>query len=84
MQGIAQQNNGVQYDLNFINVFSKYALVAPTNSKDEAAVTAAFSAVLLLTAPRGQRYLQTNMCKVFFNLILAAYTKINNKKRFAN
>lgn len=46
IQGIARQCNGVRYLLTVIDVFSMYACVAPTKSKDAASVPSAFRAVL--------------------------------------
>ena len=39
MQAIAHQNKGARYQRTVIDVFSKYAWVAPVKSKDAAAVT---------------------------------------------
>ena len=39
MQATARQNKGARYLLTVIDVFSKYAWVAPVKSKDAAAVT---------------------------------------------
>ena len=52
MQAITRQNTGARYLLTVIEVFSKYAWVAPVKSKDAAAVTEAFRQILNAAAPR--------------------------------
>ena len=65
MQAIARQNNGARYLLTVIDVFSKYAWVAPVKSKNAAAVTEAFNQMLNAAAPRHPNRLQTDNGKEF-------------------
>ena len=57
MQGIARQNDGIRYLLTVINVFSKFAWVAPVKSKNALAVTTAFRNVFDAAKPRKPRRL---------------------------
>ena len=84
MQAIARQNKGARYLLTVIDVFTKYAWVAPIKSKDAAAVTEAFRQILKAVAPRHPNRLQTDKGKEFFNVSFAALMKRHNIQHFAN
>ena len=75
MQAIARQNKGARYLLTVIDVFSKFAWVAPIKSKDAATVTEAFQQILASAAPRHPRRLQTDKSKEFFNSTFAGLMK---------
>ena len=84
MQAIARQNKGARYLLTVIDVFSKYAWVAPVKSKDAAAVTEAFRYILNVAAPRHPNRLQTDKGKEYFNAIVDALIKRHNILHFAS
>ena len=84
MQAIARQNGGARYLLTVIDVFSKYAWVAPVKSKDAKAVTEAFHQVLETAAPRHPGRLQTDKGKEFFNSKFAGLMKRRNIEHFAS
>ena len=81
MQAIDRQNKGARYLLTVIDVFSKFAWVAPVKSKDAAALSAAFQQILVLATPRHPRRLQTDKGKEFFNSTFACVMK--RHKHFA-
>lgn len=84
MQGIARQNHGMRYMLTVIDVFSKFAWVAPVKSKDAKSVSEAFAKVLFDAAPRKPRRLQTDKGKEFFNSSFEALMKRNDIQHFAS
>ena len=83
MQAIARQKKGARYLLTVIDVFSKYAWVAPVKSKDSAAVTEAFRQILNAASPRHPNRLQTDKGKELFNAPFAALMKRHNIQHFA-
>ena len=84
MQGLAQQNDGMRYLLTVIDVFSKFAWVAPVKSKDGTAVTAAFREVLERVAPRRPRRLQTDKGKEFYKTTFTNLMRRHGIKHFAS
>jgi transposase InsO family protein len=84
MQALARQNGGMRYLLTVIDVFSKYAWVAPVKSKDATSVTAAFRQVLNEAAPRIPRRLQTDKGKEFFNSSFSALLRREEIEHFAS
>ena len=84
MQAIARQNGGARYMLTVIDVFSKFAWVAPIKSKDAAAVTEGFRHVLETALPRHPRRLQTDKGKEFFNSSFTALMKRHTIQHFAS
>ena len=84
MQAIARQNKGARYLLTVIDVFSKFAWVAPVKSKDAATVTKAFQQILASVASRHPRQLQTDKGKEFFNSKFASVIKRHNIQHFAS
>ena len=84
MQAIARQNGGARYLLTVIDVFSKYAWVAPVKSKDAKTVTEAFHQVLVTAAPRHPGRLQTDKGKEFFNSNFASLMKRRKIEHFAS
>ena len=84
MQGLARQNNVMRYLLTVIDVFSKFAWVAPVKSKDGAAVTAAFREVLEGAAPRRPRRLQTDNSKEFYNTSFTNLMRRHGIQHFAS
>ena len=84
MQAIARQNGGARYLLTVIDVFSKYAWVAPVKSKDAKAITEAFRHVLETANPRRPNRLQTDKGKEFFNSNFVGLMKRHNIQHFAS
>jgi len=84
MQTLARQNNGMRYLLTVIDVFSKFAWVAPVKSKDASAISLAFKEVLEEAAPRRPRRLQTDKGKEFFNSSFAALMRRHSIQHFAS
>ena len=84
MQALARQNDGYRYILTVIDVFSKYAWVAPVRSKDASTVTNAFQQILDLAAPRKPHRVQSDKGKEFFNKDFAALTKRHSIDHFAS
>ena len=71
MQPLKRWNRGTQYLLTVIDVFSKYAWVAPLKSKTGKAVTAALESILRRSGGRRPRRLQTDKGKEFCNTTFA-------------
>jgi len=84
MQGIARQNQGMRYLLTVIDVFSKFAWVAPVKSKDGKSVSEAFAKILFDAAPRKPRRLQTDKGKEFFNSSFEGLMNLNDIQHFAS
>ena len=84
MQGIARQNHGMRYILTVIDVFSKFAMAIPVNSKDAKAITAAFKQALTVANPRHPRHLQTDKGKEFFNSDFQTLMKRHGIHHFAS
>ena len=84
MQSISRQNNGMRYMLTVIDVFSKFAWVAPVKSKDATTITSAFKDVLNQAAPRKPKRLQTDKGKEFFNSSFAQLMKHYGIEHFAS
>lgn len=84
MQDLARQNGGQRYMLTVIDVFSKFAWVAPVKSKDAETISAAFIQVLKDSAPRVPKRLQTDKGKEFFNSSFAALLKRHGISHFAS
>ena len=63
MQAIASHKTGARYFLTVIDVFSKFAWVAPVKLKNAATVTKAFQQILASAAPRQSRRLQTDKAR---------------------
>jgi transposase InsO family protein len=84
MQGLARQNGGMRYILTVIDVFSKFAWVAPVKSKDAPTIVEAFRAVLERAAPRKPRRLQTDKGKEFFNKDFATLMRQQDIHHFAS
>ena len=84
MQAISRQNKGARYLLTVIDVFSKFACIAPVKSKDAATVTEAFQQILASAAPCHMRRLQTDRGKECINSTFADLMKRHNILHFAN
>ena len=84
MQALSRQNGGMRYLLTVIDVFSKFAWVAPVKAKDAAAVTAAFRQILEQSAPRRPNRLQTDKGKEFFNRNFGALMRRHGIQHFAS
>jgi hypothetical protein len=66
MNDIAEFNDGVRYMLTCIDIFSKFAWVAPVARKDGKTVTAAFRGILSKTMRRPRR-VESDKGKEFYN-----------------
>ena len=84
MQEIARKNKGARYLLTVIDVFFKYAWVAPVQSKDAAAVTEAFRQILNSAAPLHPNRRYTDKGMEFVNTPFAALMKRHNIQHFAS
>ena len=67
MSNIAKHNEGTNFMLTVIDVFSKKADAEPVKNKSGKAVTEAFSRILARTYPRSPRLLETDHGKEFYN-----------------
>ena len=82
----AKANNGVNYLLTVIDVYSKMAFVEPVRNKSAQLVTAAFKTIVQRSR-RQPRLLQTDQGKEFFNKTFSAYLKsldIHHYSTFSN
>lgn len=80
MRSHTRLNRGYQYILTVIDVFSKYAWVAPLKTKSGKDVTEAFNVILRERCPKN---LQTDMGKEFYNTNFQAFVKKNKINHYS-
>ena len=84
MQGLKKENDGFNYLLTVIDVFSKKAWVIPIKNKSGKELLAAFTHLLHESQPRKPTRLQTDAGKEFLNKEVQGYLKAEGVHHFVS
>ena len=82
MQGISKQNEGVNYLLTVIDIFSKFAWAIPVKNKGGKEMLNAFKTLFEKSAPRIPEKLQTDAGTEFLNKEVQAFLKSKGVHHF--
>ena len=84
MQGLTKENDGYNYILTVIDIFSKYAWAIPIKDKGTKSMVEAFKQLFKLSKHRQPEKLQTDAGKEFLNKEIQAYFKTKGIQHFVS